>query len=389
MSVRKRQWQAANGEIKNAWVCDYFDQHGKRRNETFPTEKQAKLREAQVRLDISKGKHVALDTKATVADIARRWLKQVEVDGRERATLAGYRQHVNLHILGTGAMGRVKVAKLTPEMIEAFRNLLLDEKDEKGEPKRSRKLAIKVWITFKGILKHARVSHLAASVDGIKTDKRGKPRLEEGRDFPTSAEIRRLIEATATLPKKRALLLMAAFTGLRASELRGLRWHDVDLPKGELHVRQRADRYHAIGAPKSDSSRRRVPLDAGVLIPALKVWKLACPKGPLDLVFPTMTGKIESHGNLLRSLWPVMRDAGVVKVTSKGVRAKYAMHAFRHYFASWSIMPESRGGRGIPPKIVQEWLGHSTIAMTLDMYSHCLGEPDADELKKSVAAVLA
>ena len=91
----------------------------------------------------------------------------------------------------------------------------------------------------------------------------------------------------------------------------------------------------------------------------------------------------------MRSLWPVMRDAGVVKVTGKGVRAKYAMHAFRHYFASWSIMPESRGGRGIPPKIVQEWLGHSTIAMTLDTYSHCLGEPDADELKKSVAAVLA
>ena len=143
----------------------------------------------------------------------------------------------------------MKVAKLTPEMIETFRNLLLDEKDEKGEPKRSRKLAIKVWITFKGMLKHARVSHLAANVTGIKTDKRGKPRLEEGRDFPTSAEIRRLIEATATLPKKRALLLMAAFTGLRASELRGLRWHDVDLPKGELHVRQRADRYHAIGAP--------------------------------------------------------------------------------------------------------------------------------------------
>jgi integrase len=389
MSVRKRRWQAADGEIKTAFVVDFFDGSGKRRNETYPTEKQAKLREAQVRLDIAKGKHVALDTKATIADIARQWLKRVEAEGRERATLSGYRQHVELHILGTGAMGRMKVAKLTPPVIEAFRDLLLDEKDEHGEPKRSRKLAIKVWITFKSILKHARVSHLAAGISGIKTDKRGKRRLEEGRDFPTSAEIKRLIEATATSPKKRALLLMAAFTGLRASELRGLRWYDVDLAKGELHVRQRADRYCTIGAPKSDSSQRRVPLDAGVLIPALKVWKLACPKAPLDLVFPTATGAIESHGNMLRSLWPVMRDAGVVKVTSNGVRAKYAMHAFRHYFASWSIMPESRGGRGMPPKIVQEWLGHSSIAITLDVYSHCLGEPDADELKKSVAAVLA
>jgi integrase len=290
--------------------------------------------------------------------------------------------------LKPGGLGRIRIAKLTPAMIESFRNLLLDEKGEDGEPVRSRKLAIKVWVTFRSLLKHARLAHLVQGVDGIKRDNRGRRKLEEGHDFPNSAEIKRLIEATATHPKKRALLLMAAFTGLRASELRGLRWYDVDLAKAELHVRQRADRYYTIGAPKSGSSRRTVPLETDVLIPALKVWKLACPKGPLDLVFPTGSGAVESHGNMLRSLWPVMRDAGVVKVTKNGVRAKYAMHAFRHYFASWSITPEKRGGRGLPPKIVQEWLGHSSIAMTLDVYSHCLGEPDADELKKSVAAVL-
>ena len=54
----------------------------------------------------------------------------------------------------------------------------------------------------------------------------------------------------------RALLAVAAFTGLRASELRGLRWEDVDLKKGELHVTQRADRYNDIGSPKP---QRRAP----------------------------------------------------------------------------------------------------------------------------------
>ena len=74
------------------------------------------------------------------------------------------------------------------------------------------------------------------------------------------------------------LLLTAIFTGLRASELRGLRWSDVDLKTGELTVRQRADRYNVIGKPKSKAGNRTVPLGPLVLN-VLREWKLACPKG--------------------------------------------------------------------------------------------------------------
>ena len=55
-------------------------------------------------------------------------------------------------------------------------------------------------------------------------------------------------------------MLAAIFTGLRASELRGLRWDDVDLKRGELHVRQRADRYGVIGKPKSAAGERTIPM---------------------------------------------------------------------------------------------------------------------------------
>src|SRR5262249_60950387 len=94
------------------------------------------------------------------------------------------------------------------------------------------------------------------------------PPQRVGRDIPTTAEIKRMV-GVATDTRSRALLLLAAFTGLRSSELRGLRWSDINL-SGELHVRQRADKYYQIGAPKSATSRRKVPLDSGVLIPALK-----------------------------------------------------------------------------------------------------------------------
>src|SRR5262245_8803708 len=75
-----------------------------------------------------------------------------------------------------------------------------------------------------------------------------RSQLEVGKDIPTRLEIQRIIDAAG---QGRALLLTAALTGIRASELRGLRWSDVDLAKREINVRQRADRYQKIGHPKS------------------------------------------------------------------------------------------------------------------------------------------
>lgn len=232
-----------------------------------------------------------------------------------------------------------------------------------ARPAMSRALARKVLTSLKSILKVANYSQVAASVT-ISSDKRNKPKLEVGVDIPTPGEIRRLIDAAANA-RVRVLLLTAALTGLRASELRGLRWSDVDLKTCELHVRQRASRYCEIGAPKSESSRRTVPIEPEILLPALKAWKLACPLG--DLVFPTADGQIAHHEQLLRALAPVMLAAGVV---DKAGKPKYALHAFRHFFASWCINPQDRGGRGLSAKVVQGLLGHSSIVMTLDVYGH-------------------
>ncbi len=323
-----------------------------------------------------------LDSKTTVADVAESWVRRLEAEGRERSTLAQYRQHLKLHILPH--LGRVRISKLTPERLEHYRDLCLLGKDSNNRETMSRAMARKVLVSLKSLLKSAKCGHLA---DGIRIsrDERGKRKLEIGRDVPENAEIKRLFAATAGNAKKRALLLMAAFTGLRASELRGLRWYDVDLKAGELHVRQRADRYGVIGNPKSTKSRRTIPLDPGRLIPALKEWKLACPKTELDLVFPTRTGAIDTHKNMLRGLESVMRAAGVVHRDGK---PKYALHAFRHYFASWCISPKERGGRELPAKVVQDWLGHSTIAMTLDVYGHLFKGVDSGEVEKSVELVL-
>jgi integrase len=280
-------------------------------------------------------------------------------------------------------MGRQKIGKLGEDVIAAFRKYLQASVDS-NDKKMTRTLARSVWVTFKSLMRHARLAHLAQNVKGFSRDPRDKRKLEIGKDVPSPAEIKRLYEATAgdrpRQKRKRALLLVAAFCGLRASELRGLRWEDIKID--ELQVDQRADRFGNIGNPKSASSRRIVPLSPDVTR-ALREWRIA--QGGGTLVFATKRGTIETHTNMLRSLGLVMRDAGVV---DKDGDAKYTLHDFRHFFASWCISPKERGGRGLSPKVVQEWLGHSTIAMTLDRYGHLFKEVDQSELAASTKSVL-
>jgi integrase len=355
MSVRKRRWTTRKGEAREAWLVDYVDQQGERHAQTFERKKDADAYHATVRVDVGKGVHVAPSKSLTVAEAAEVWIKRVEADGRERTTIRQYRQHIDLHIVPR--LGATKIAQLNVARVETFRDELLAAM--------SRAMARKVLTSLKSLLKASGHSYAAGVT--IKRVKRDKRKIEPGRDFPEAAEIARLI-AAVTDARLRALLMVAALCGLRASDLRGLRWADTDLTGREIHVRQRADRYGKIGAPQSDSSVRRVPL-APEVVAALRTWKLACPPDDRDLVFPTSTGAVEHHSNMLRSLAPVMSAAGVV---DKDGGPKYALHAFRHFFASWCLNPVDRGGLGLggSPKEVQTLLGHSSIVMTLDIYGH-------------------
>ena len=101
-------------------------------------------------------------------------------------------------------------------------------------------------------------------------------------------------------------------------------------------------------------------------------WKLQCPKG--GLVFPNGIGKVESLANIInRGLIPAQPG-----------KAKYTgMHALRHFYASWCINRKEDGGMALPPKIVQERLGHSSIMMTLDVYGHLFprGEDHIEQME--------
>lgn len=365
-SIRKRTWQSG-GETKAAWVADYFDQAGKRRLKTFATKKAADAWLVEARGEVARGAHIPDHDAPTVAEAAERWLASAEARGLERSTIEGYRQH-RAHILPQ--LGSIRLSRLTEEDVIEFRDHLLRTM--------SRPMASKVMVTLRAILRRGkRPIDVRLERNG---QQRHQERLEVGRDIPTPAEVRTLL--TAATGAAGGILALAALAGLRASELRGLRWDDLDFRHSQVTIRQRADRWGKIGSPKSRDSRRTVPLGPEAAR-ILREWRLACPRRVIKgddgeirkelwpLVFPTKAGTPHLLGNLSkRVLRPVQLAAGI---------GPYGLHSFRHFYASWQL------SQGVSLKVLQHRMGHSTIILTSDRYGHLMPE-SADDRARADAA---
>jgi integrase len=170
----------------------------------------------------------------------------------------------------------------------------------------------------------------------------------------TPDEVRKLVAATDD--HYRLLVQTAVFTGMRQGELLGLHWGDIDWSSREIYVR-RAFKDGAFAQPKTKTSQRRVPVPE-FLLHELKAWKLRCPKGEFDMVFPNGAGNPESHANVLqRGFYPALRRAGLRKIR---------FHDLRHTFASLLI------ANGEDVVRVSRQLGHASPHITLHTYSHAL-----------------
>jgi integrase len=186
-----------------------------------------------------------------------------------------------------------------------------------------------------------------------------------------------------------AAFLTFFMTGLRRGELLGLRWQDVDLTAGILQVRQILVRIYNRGTqgegrktrlafhePKTEKSRRSVPIPEACLA-ALKSHKahqaeekILLGPGYQDngLVFA------QAHGGPID---PRSMDRYFAQALKRADLPAIRLHDARHTFATWMLE------QGVSPKVVQTMLGHSSIRMTLDVYSHV-----SLELEKQAAATL-
>jgi integrase len=234
------------------------------------------------RAEVSGGIYVHDADAITVAAAATTWLGSCELRCRsnrrmERATLRDYESKLRLHILDPAiGVGSVKLSRLTRKAVGDFRDRLLAGNRSEAQ---TRKILSVLSLIVAQAQEYGLITH--NPVQGVRVIRAG--RVGETIRMPDKEEVRRLIEAATE--RFRPAVVVSALCGLRASELRGLRWADVDLKGQLIQVRQRADAFNAFGDPKSAAGRRSVPL--GPLVTnLLKRWKLACPPSPFDLVFP-------------------------------------------------------------------------------------------------------
>ena len=196
----------------------------------------------------------------------------------------------------------------------------------------------------------------------------------------TPEEARRFLRA-AKHDRLEAIYVLAVTCGLRQGELLGLRWEDVDLKAGRLTVRRQVQRSRdgsgMIGGPTKNKKARTIRLGE-VAIEALKAHRdaqaeeVASAKGlwkDPGLVFASTIGTPLEPSNLVgRSFKPLLGWAGLPIVR---------FHDLRHACATLLL------SEGVPVKVVQEVLGHSSVSVTMDVYSHVL--PDMQE--KAAAAM--
>lgn len=200
----------------------------------------------------------------------------------------------------------------------------------------------------------------------------------------TAAEARTLLAVTRG-DRLEALLVLVLSTGMRSGELLGLTWRAVDFDRGSVSVvssLQPTPEGLTLMETKTNCSRRVIDIDPYV-VTALRRHRAAQEMeqrvagsawlGKLDLVFTTQAGAPVEGRTLIRSWFrPLLAKAGLPPIR---------IHDLRHSYASIAL------ARGVHPKVVQEALGHSTIAVTLDLYSHVVPSLQREAAKEMGTAL--
>jgi integrase len=317
----------------------------------------------------------------TFADAAAEWLRYVEFDRKRRAsTLRDYRQVIDNALLPV--FGTVPLAQLTSEMIDAYRQHLVEE------GRLAAQTINKYLVLTHGVLKRAQrhwgiVANAAVGIERQPVRRSGDFRVLSPTEVEALARVTRQgghherskRELTTAEQQARvaqdeqdaALFVCAAYAGLRLGELRALRWRDVDFGLRMIHVR-RAYAQSAEDAPKSGRVRA-VPTVDQVAVALDELSRRERLTGPDDLVFPSPDGGHFDDSALRRRYYKALEAAGI---------AHLRFHDLRHTFGTLAVQV-------FPLSDVKAYMGHADIATTMIYVHHVPQHDAADRLSERLS----
>ena len=347
--IEKRQTKA--GHVR--YEVRFRGSDGRERSRTFRTRKEAERYERGQQTDLDQGEWVdPRNGRVTLGRWAAEW--QRTVVHLRPTTQRIYDANLRNHILPD--LGNVPLAKLTPSMLRGWLASLTTKEGGHGQPLSLGSVA-QVYRTLNRVLVAA-VDNESLGRNPLRGVK--PPRVApEPMRFLSHEEVATLAETID--PRYRALVLVAAYSGLRAGELIGLRRQYADLLHRTITV---VEQVQYIGGrmvasvPKSSSGRRQVAMP-GVVAEALEDHLSRYSDPAADgLVFPAPEGGYLRLENFRKRAWtPATEAAGV---------APLRIHDLRHTCASLAI------AAGADVKVLQRMMGHASAALTLDRYGHLM-----------------
>lgn len=302
----------------------------------------------------------------TVGSFLDLWLSDVAKPSVRHWTFKGYEVHVRLHL--KPGLGRLPLDRLEPVHVQR----LMNEKLKSGlSPKSIRYIRGTLRTALNHAVRWGYISrNPAAMVDG--------PRVEEYESHPFTLEEAREFLNAIRGDRLQALYSVALTLGLRQGEALGLRWQDIDLDQGVLHVTkqlQRIDGEFQLLEPKTKKSRRTIGL------PAIAVRELRDHRdrqqrerersradwNHRDLVFTRGDGEPLDGTVVTHQFHRLLDRAGL---------PQRRFHDLRHSCATLLQAQE------VAPRVAMEILGHSNIAQTMNLYTKVLSASKRDAAKR-------
>ena len=339
-----------------------------RRRETragFATQKECQ--QAMHKLLVAVGEQsYAVPTKASVREyLTKEWLPAVKATIRP-STYNSYVQHVECHV--APHIGSVKLAKLTGSQVNALYAKLADSGKKDGKTGLSPMTVHHVHSCLHKACKDAvRWGHISRNpLDAADPPRKKSDGAREMRTW-SKEQLKAFLHAVSD-DRLSPLWHTIAMTGMRRGEALGLRWTDVDLEKARLSVRRAlipTNREVVVSEPKTAKGRRVIALDPGTVevlkaqaarqLDEQKEWDDAWVE--TGLVFTQENGEALDPESVSRYWRQAVKQSMLPQIR---------LHDLRHTHATLALQA------GIHPKVVSERLGHATVSITLDTYSHAI-----------------
>jgi len=338
------------------WVAQIILENGRTRQRYFNTQEEADIALNEMLYEQRRGM-LATGPNQTLKQYLENWLENVQKYAVRVNHYINTRTIIRKHILPT--LGHIQLRQLNEQHIQALYT-------QKQDERKSAKTIHNIHGILHKALAQAVIWRLVSRnvCDGVTL-----PRLTRYEYQTLTAEQAQKLLEVARGHRLEMLLTLALTTGMRHGELLGLHWQDIDFEHGTLQVRRSVSRVRGQGykelEPKTPRSRRMLTLPQFVL-DMLKQHranhvelrqKAGSEWQDHDLVFCNRYGSFLRPDRVRKQFQQLLVDAGLPYMS---------FHDLRHSAATIFMK------MGVPPKVVQEILGHSNINITLGIYSHVL-----------------